>query len=116
MTGKSDNLYLLHILEAIEQIEEYLADCDLTSFLETRLIQDGVIRQTEIIGEATKNLSAETRLCAPDVPWKDIAGMRDKLIHQYFGVDLKSVWLTATEDLPVLKTIISQLLNKSEMC
>ena len=55
MTGKKDNLYLRHILEAIQQIEEYLADYDLSSFLATRLIQDGVIRQTEIIGEATKN-------------------------------------------------------------
>jgi uncharacterized protein with HEPN domain len=112
MTGKSDNLYLQHILEAIEQIEEYLADCDLTSFLTTRLIQDGVIRQTEIIGEATKNLSSETRRRASEIPWKDIAGMRDKLIHQYFGVDLQAVWLTATEDLPVLKATVTQLLDQ----
>lgn len=59
MTGKNDWLYLQHILEAIEQIEEYLTACDLPCFLATRLIQDGVIRQTEIIGEATKNLSLE---------------------------------------------------------
>ncbi|MCK5913570.1 MAG: DUF86 domain-containing protein [Desulfuromusa sp.] len=114
MTGKDDKVYLLHILEAIEQIEEYTADCDLARFLATRLIQDGVIRQTEIIGEATKNLSPETRLSEPKVPWKDIAGMRDKLIHQYFGVDLNAVWLTATEDLPALKTTINKLLRKSD--
>jgi uncharacterized protein with HEPN domain len=114
MTGKDDKVYLLHILEAIEQIEEYIADCDSARFLVTRLIQDGVIRQTEIIGEATKNLSTETRLSAPKVPWKDIAGMRDKLIHQYFGVDLNAVWLTATEDLPALKTTINKLLIKSD--
>ena len=110
MTGKNDRLYLQHILEAIEQIEEYIADCEPAHFLVTRLIQDGVIRQMEIIGEATKSLSTETRLSAPEVPWKDIAGMRDKLIHQYFGVDLNAVWLTATEDLPALKTTIKELL------
>lgn len=113
MTRKDDQVYLRHILEAVDQIAEYLSDCNHSSFMASRLIQDGVIRQTEIIGEATKNLSTETRLAAPDVPWKDIAGMRDKLIHQYFGVDLNAVWLTATEDLPELKRTIVALLERA---
>ncbi|TLM64508.1 MAG: DUF86 domain-containing protein [Deltaproteobacteria bacterium] len=111
MTHKDDQLYLRHILEAIGQIEEYVVGCDEAQFLATRLIQDAVIRQCEIIGEATKNLLPETRNKAADIPWRDIAGMRDKLIHQYFGVDLASVWLTVKEDLPVLKSTIAQLLE-----
>jgi uncharacterized protein with HEPN domain len=110
MSARDDAVYLRHILEAIEQIEEYVADCDEERFYRTRLVQDGVIRQCEIIGEATKNLSPETRLKAADIPWRDIAGMRDKLIHQYFGVDMQAVWLTVKEDLPLLKMTVKGLL------
>jgi uncharacterized protein with HEPN domain len=75
--------------------------------METPLLQDGVIRQLEIIGEAAKRLSSGLRRRYPDISWQDMAGMRDKLIHDYFGVDLMTVWLTATEDLPTLAESIS---------
>ena len=78
--------------------------------MSSRLVQDGVIRQFEIIGEATKNLSVALKARHPDIPWKDFAGMRDKLIHQYFGVDLAAVWETVVYDLPPLKTVISRIL------
>jgi len=76
-------------------------------------MQDAVLRQLEIIGEATKQISEESRRKNPHIPWRSIAGMRDKLIHAYFKVDLKEVWRTARNDLPTLKTEIIRILNQT---
>ena len=73
-------------------------------------MQDGVIRQIEIIGEATKRLSTDFRSRHRHIPWDDIAGMRDKLIHDYFGVDIEKVWLTAKDDRPMLRAEVKQIL------
>jgi uncharacterized protein with HEPN domain len=77
------------------------------------LIQDGIIRQLEIIGEAVKRLPRTFRNHYKEVPWLDMAGMRDKLIHDYLGVDLFAVWKTATEDVPVLQTMIERILKEN---
>ncbi len=95
MSNKDDTIYLRHILDAIAQIEEYLTGVDEAGLFGNWLAQDGVIRQMEIIGEATRNLSPSLRRRYANAAWQDIAGIRSKLIHDYFGVSLKAVWLTA---------------------
>ncbi len=107
---RDDTVYLRHVVDAITKIETYLTGIDETTFHTQSLIQDGVIRQLEIIGEAVKRISPPTRNLAPQIPWSAIAGMRDKLIHDYFGVNLDQVWLTATTDIPKLKIAVTTIL------
>ncbi|MFH1387454.1 MAG: DUF86 domain-containing protein [bacterium] len=111
MTERNDNLYLQHISDAIKKIEEYAKGLDYKDFLQNTLVQDGIIRQIEIIGEATKNLSDATRNEYKNIPWKDIAGMRDKLIHDYFGVDIDAIWETVKTDIIELKSEIASILK-----
>ncbi len=105
-----DRLYLESIRDCLERIDEYTAPGQ-QAFLASRLIQDGVIRNLEVIGEATKNLSSELREANPDIPWRQIAGMRDVLIHDYLKVNLTRVWRTVITDLPPLRDTITRLLN-----
>lgn len=111
---RDDRVYLYHISEAVRRASAYIAGLDEAAFAASPLVQDGVIRQLEIIGEATRHISHAFRQAHPQLRWDDMAGMRDKLIHDYFGVDLGSVWLTATEDLPKLNAAIPALLASLE--
>lgn len=89
---KDDGLYLTHILECIAQIEEYTRSGK-DGFMTSRMTQDAVVRNFEIIGEATKRLSPSLKDAHPHVPWRRIAGLRDVLIHDYIRVDLEQVWM-----------------------
>ena len=104
---KDESAYIEHIRDSILRIEKYTNEMSESEFKSNELVQDAVIRQLQIIGEAAKKLSDGTRTSYPDVQWKDIAGMRDKLIHDYFGVDLGAVWDTVTNDLPGLRKALS---------
>ena len=108
--NKPNHVYLKHILDAIHRIEKYTLKINHAEFLKNQLVQDGVIRQLEVIGEATKHTSDELKKKHTNIPWKDIAGMRDKLIHAYFGVDLDAVWDTVKKDVPPLKSKIMKIL------
>lgn len=108
---KEDRVYLLNIAESIVTIHDYVSTGK-SDFFANKMIQDAVIRNLEIIGEAVKNISPATRQKAPDVPWQKIAGLRDVLIHDYFGVDLDTVWLVVEKRLPSLAQHIALLLEK----
>ena len=100
---KSAKIFLEHILDAINLIEEYIKDKKKSEFLESMQLQDSVIRRIEIIGEAIKNIPSDFKGAYKNIPWKEITGMRDILIHQYFGVDLELTWEVIKTDLPKLK-------------
>lgn len=109
-----DLVYLMHIRDALSKIKLYAKDHNQESFLADTMVQDAIIRQFEILGEATKNLSSEFRTKHSGLPWKQMAGMRDKLIHAYMGVDLLAVWLTVEKDLGPLRDYIDKLLKNPE--
>jgi uncharacterized protein with HEPN domain len=105
---KDQKVYLLHAIDAIDAIVRYTTE-GADGFFADAKTQDAVIRNIEIIGQAVKGLSDETRSLNPAVPWRQIAGMRDKLIHEYFGVDLALVWDVVERELPVLRPQLEEI-------
>jgi uncharacterized protein with HEPN domain len=107
---KDDLVYIEHIQSSIDSILRYAEDLDYDSFIEKQIVQDAIVRQLEIIGEVTKRVSIEFRNSNPQIPWKVMAGMRDKLIHDYIDVDYRMVWSTTKEDIPELGRLLKGLL------
>ncbi len=110
---KDIKIFLEHILESINLVEEYVKDKDKSDFLKSIQLQDSVIRRIEIIGEAIKNVPNIFKEKYPQIPWKQITGMRDILIHQYFGVDLNLTWEVIIKELPKLKKEIITINKKN---
>lgn len=105
-------IYLHDILSACESIGAFAAGMDFEAFRKDDKTASAVIRKFEVIGEATKQLPEEFRQAHPEIPWKEMAGMRDRLIHFYFGVDHRLVWQTVTDRLPSLSRQIRHILER----
>ena len=112
MNMKGTRVYLEDILESIERIETYTNGLTFEAFSKNTEHQDAVIRRFEILGEAVKGISTELRNQYPDIPWKQISGMRDILIHDYANVSLKRVWNVITDELTSLKIAVQNMLNQ----
>ena len=103
MTRHEATPYIEHIKDAIKDIESFTKNLSKEKFLNSKLRQNAVIRQLEVIGEATKNVPESFRKKYDKIEWRKMAGTRDKIIHHYFGIDLNAVWDMVKEDLPILK-------------
>jgi len=108
---RSIELYVKDMLEYMERAESYVESMNFDQFVKDNKTFDAVIRCIEVIGEAVKNIPNEIKSNYPSVPWRDIAGMRDKMIHGYFTVDPEAVWLVLKQDIPKLKPFIVKLLQ-----
>jgi uncharacterized protein with HEPN domain len=113
MNEHDQRTYLEHIRAALERIADYTTQGK-DAFLTSTLLQDAVLRNLEVVGEAVKRLAPEVRALAPDTPWRRIAGLRDVLIHHYFGVDLEAVWLVVEKEVPVLHGVVAELLQRRQ--
>jgi len=112
MSKRSVKCYLQDILDAIEKIKKYTAKVDYEMFSKNEMMIDAVLMNIAIIGESVKKIPEDVKERYPDIPWKDIAGMRDKVIHDYFGVDVNIVWETIKKDVPELEQKIKVMLKE----
>ncbi len=112
MKKKDFGDYFHDILESIDETEEFIRGMSFEDFLGDRKTTNAVIRSLEVIGEAAKNIPDSIKDKFLDVPWWKMAGMRNKLIHEYFGVDLEIVWQAIKEDLPFVKPLIEKVLKE----
>ena len=103
-----DRLYLDHILEAADRIVTY-SECGEEAFRRDLMVQDAIVRNRQVMGEAVKKVSPQTRAAHPEVPWKDVAGMRDRVVHGYFGVSLEIVWDVVQNHVPPLRDMLKRI-------
>lgn len=106
--------YLQDILDAINNIEEFVDDMSFEQFVKDKKTLHAVVRNIEIIGEASKNIPDSVKAKHKELPWKKMTGMRDKLIHGYFGVDVETLWKAVKENIPPLKKSVQKMLKDQE--
>ena len=106
--------YLEDIIEAMNNAMKFVEDLEFDDFVKDSRTNYAAVRALEIVGEAAKKIPDRVKASYPDIPWRDMAGMRDKLIHEYFGVNLDAVWRAATKELPRIKPLIEKILSELE--
>ena len=108
------DLYVKDIIQNMVDAEEFIQGLSYETFISDKKTFNAVVRSIEVIGKATKSIPDSVRSRYPDIPWKEMAGMRDKLIHFYFGVDREAVWLTVKERIPAIRPIFQLILRDLE--
>jgi len=111
--SKSEALYISHIIDAINNIEDFINDCDFSNFTNDRMRYDAVLRNLQTMAEATQKLNLDTKNHAPQIPWRDISGFRNILVHDYLeGIDSEIIWSVIFKELPALKSFMLQEIKK----
>lgn len=108
------SLYVKDIIQNMADAEEFVQGLSFETFISDKKTFNAVVRSIEVIGEAVKNIPESVRSIYPDIPWKEMAGMRDKPIHFYFGVDREAVWVTVKERIPTIRPIFELILQDLE--
>jgi len=115
MSDRKDSDFLQDIKQAVENVNEYSGNMTYSQFLKDKKTKDAVVRNLEIIGEAAKNISSKFKKANPLIPWKQLAGMRDKIAHFYFGIDYKIVWSVVEKDMPNLNKEIAKIEKENDL-
>jgi uncharacterized protein with HEPN domain len=108
---RDDLAYLMHIRDSLREVRSFIEGESYESFLQNRMMQNAVMRSFEVVGEAAWRVGPEFREAHPEAPWRSMSDFRNKLIHDYFGLDLEVIWKTATEDAPDLLGVIERLIE-----
>ena len=110
--SRNITLYVKDILQNMLEAEEFLEGMSYEQFISDKRTLNAVLRSIEVIGEAAKNIPDEIRVKYPDIPWKEMAGMRDKVIHFYFGVDKEVIWFVIKDRVPTIRPLIERTLRE----
>ena len=112
--SRNITLYVKDILQNMLEAEEFIEGMSYEQFISDKRTLNAVLRSLEVIGEAAKNIPDEIRAKYPDIPWKEMAGMRDKVIHFYFGVDKEVIWFVVKDRIPAIRPLIERTLKEIE--